>query len=55
MDIKDKILELVEEGIIDKDYLILALIKYLSVDEVEDMAHLNELLDRLTLYPPFGS
>ena len=39
----DKILELLEEGILDKDYIIMACLKYMSEDDVKDMAHINDL------------
>ena len=39
----NKVLELVEDGMIDKDYLIMACLKYMSDDEVADMAHVNEI------------
>jgi len=38
----NKILEMVEEGILDKDQVILAALKYMSEDDVADMAHCNE-------------
>ena len=38
----DKILEMVEEGILCKDTVILAALKYMSEDDVADMAHINE-------------
>lgn len=38
----NKILELVEEGILDKDEVIMACLKYMSEDDVADMAHVNE-------------
>jgi hypothetical protein len=38
----DKILELVDEGILDKDMVIMACLKYMSEDDVADMAHCNE-------------
>ena len=38
----DKILEMVEEGILDKDTVIMSCLKYMSEDDVADMAHLNE-------------
>jgi len=38
----DKILEMVEEGILDKDTVIMACLKYMSEDDVADMAHCNE-------------
>lgn len=39
----NKILEAVEAGLIDKDMLIMACLKYMSEAEVADMAHANEL------------
>jgi len=44
-DIRDLILEKVEEGLINKDYLIMAMLKYMSQDQVADMAQANELID----------
>ena len=38
----DKILEMVEQGILDKDTVIMSCLKYMSEDEVADMAHSNE-------------
>lgn len=38
----NRILELVEEGILDRDEVIMACLKYMSEDEVADMAHANE-------------
>ena len=38
----DKILEMVEEGILDKDTVIMSCLKYMSEDDVADMAHANE-------------
>lgn len=38
----NKILEALEEGLLDKDTVILACLKYMSEDEVADMAHANE-------------
>lgn len=38
----NKILEMVEEGVLDKDMVILACLKYMSEDEVADMAFVNE-------------
>jgi len=40
----NKILELIEEGILDKDSVIMACLKYMSEDEVADMAHANEFI-----------
>ncbi len=38
------LLERVEQGIYDKDQVIMACIKYMSEDEVHDMMHINEML-----------
>ena len=38
----DKILEMVEEGILDKDTVIMSCLKYMSEDDVADMAPSNE-------------
>ena len=38
----NRILEMVECGLLDKDQVILACLKYMSEDEVADMAHANE-------------
>jgi hypothetical protein len=38
----NKILEMVEEGILDKDMVIMSCLKYMSEDDVADMAHCNE-------------
>ena len=37
----DKVLELVEEGILDRDEVIMACVKYMSEDEVRDMFRSN--------------
>lgn len=39
----DKLLDLVDGGAIDKDFLINALVKYLSEDEVKDFCEMNEI------------
>lgn len=39
-----KILEMIEEGILDRDAVIMAALKYMSEDDVADMAHINEFL-----------
>ena len=38
----DKILEMIDEGILDKDTVIMSCLKYMSEDDVADMAHSNE-------------
>ena len=37
----NKILEAVEEGMLDKDMVIMACLKYMSEDQVKDMAEAN--------------
>ena len=39
----NRILEMVEEGLLDKDTLIMACLKYMSEDDVADMARMNEI------------
>jgi hypothetical protein len=41
----NKLLEMVEDGIVDKDYVILACLCYMSESEVEDMMRANDLID----------
>jgi len=36
------LLEMVEDGILDKDWVIMACLKYMSDDQVRDMAKANE-------------
>lgn len=38
----NKILDMVDEGILDKDMVIMSCLKYMSEDDVADMAHCNE-------------
>ena len=38
----DKILEMVDDGVLDKDTVIMSCLKYMSEDDVADMAHSNE-------------
>jgi hypothetical protein len=38
----NRVLELVEEGLLDRDTVIMACLKYMSEDDVADMAHSNE-------------
>ena len=42
--ITNLLLEMVEEGILDKDTLITACLKYMSEDDVADMAHCNDFI-----------
>ena len=41
----NKLLELIEEGALDRDTVILACVKYMSEDEVADMCHCNEFFE----------
>ena len=38
----DRILEMVEEGVLDRDTVIMSCLKYMSEDDVADMAQMNE-------------
>lgn len=38
----DKLLQAVEEGLLDRDTVIIACVKYMSEDDVADMCHINE-------------
>jgi hypothetical protein len=40
----NRLLELIEEGLVDRDYVILACVKYMSEDAVADMCHDNEIV-----------
>lgn len=40
----NKLLEMVEEGLLDKDQVILACVKYMSEHDVADMMHANDFL-----------
>ena len=46
----NKILELIEEGVLDRDTVIMAALKYMSEDEVADMARANEFFDEDSYY-----
>lgn len=41
----NKLLEMVEEGLLDRDNVIMACVKYMSEDEVRDMMHCNEFIE----------
>ena len=41
----NRILEMVEEGILDRDQVIMSCLKYMSEDDVADMAHANEFFE----------
>ena len=38
----ETLLEMIEEGMIDRDDVIMACVKYMSEDEVKDMCEVNE-------------
>jgi hypothetical protein len=38
----ERVLQLVEDGLLDRDTVIMACLKYMSEDDVADMAHANE-------------
>ena len=40
----DKLLEMIEEGLLDKDTVIMAFCKYMSEDDVKDMMECNEMI-----------
>ena len=42
--ITNKLLEMVEEGILDPQAVLEACLMYMSEDDVADMAHVNELI-----------
>jgi hypothetical protein len=44
-EITNKLLEMVDEGLLNARTLALACLKYMSEDEVEDMARANEFLE----------
>ena len=41
----NKLLEMVEEGLLDKDMVIMACMKYMSEDDVRGMMEANEMID----------
>jgi hypothetical protein len=47
----NKLLELLDEGILNKDTVIMACLKYMSEDDVNDMALLNEFIEDTNEYP----
>lgn len=40
----NKLLEMIEEGLLDRDTVIMACVKYMSEDDVKDMMHCNEMI-----------
>jgi hypothetical protein len=43
MSARNRLLELVEKGLIDPMYVIMAFVKWSTNDDVEDMCHANEI------------
>ena len=43
--VTNQILEMLEEGVLQPDTVIMACLTYMSEDEVADMAHVNGFLD----------
>jgi hypothetical protein len=43
-EVTNRLLEMVEEGLLDRDAVIMACLKYMSEDDVADMARANEFL-----------
>ena len=42
-DSRDRLLELVEEGMISPHYVVLAFCKWITREDIEDMCHANEI------------
>ena len=40
----EQLLEMIEDGILDRDAVIMACVKYMSEDEVRDMMEVNEFV-----------
>ena len=47
-DYRDYAMELVEEGVIQPNTMIVALLKYLSQEDVAEMLHMNEMSPSLS-------
>ena len=43
-DARDRLLELVQEGLIDPEYVILAFVKWNTSPDIEAMCHANEIV-----------
>lgn len=46
VDYRDKAIDMVEEGLVSKDHMILMCLKWLSNDDVAEMLDANELSER---------
>jgi hypothetical protein len=42
-DPREQVLEMVDEGLLDVNHMLLACLKYMSHDDVRGMAHANEI------------
>jgi hypothetical protein len=40
-----KLLEIIEDGMLDKDMVIMACLKYMSEDAVKEMMRINEMIE----------
>ena len=40
----EQLLEMIDNEIIDRDYVIMACLKYMSEDDVKDMMEINEIV-----------
>ena len=38
------LLDMIDEGVLDRDNVIMACVKYMSEDDVRDMMHANEMI-----------
>jgi hypothetical protein len=50
MDTRDQVLELIDDGWLTEHEVLMACLKYMSVDEVKDMLEVNEYSDLWTRY-----
>ena len=41
----NKLLEMIEEGMLDRDMVIMAFVKYMSEDDVKNMMFINEMIE----------
>jgi len=41
----NKLLEMLDEGLISQDYVITACVKYMSEDDVKDMMQCNDIIE----------
>ncbi len=44
----NKLLEMIDDGLLDRDSVIMACVKYMSEDEVRDMMESNEFIEEET-------